>query len=177
MRVIHRPLISLQEGCWFKLIGGASYQHLPSIRNLALAYALAGADCIDVAADPAVVKAVKEAFSVLSRLRQQTAFIAQCPVDIPTELPLLMVSFSDGDDPHFRKAQFDPQQCPADCSRPCEAISPAAAISFEPSMTGVMEALCHGFRPCLPGSPSQQIETVARYTSSKAVAAALLHVV
>ncbi len=175
MRVIHRPLISLQEGCWFKLIGGASYQHLPSIRNLALAYALAGADCIDVAADPAVVKAVKEAFSVLSRLQQQTAFIAQCPVDIPTELPLLMVSFSDGDDPHFRKAQFDPQQCPADCSRPCEAICPAAAIAFEPSMTGVIEARCYGCGRCLPVCPIQQIETVTRATSAQAVASALLN--
>ncbi|MEL6764320.1 MAG: 4Fe-4S ferredoxin, partial [Cyanobacteria bacterium J06607_6] len=168
MRVIHRPLISLQEGCWFKLIGGASYQHLPSIRNLALAYALAGADCIDVAADPAVVKAVKEAFSVLSRLRQQPAFVAQCPVDIPTELPLLMVSFSDGDDPHFRKAQFDPQNCPADCSRPCEAICPAAAISFKPLLPGVIEARCYGCGRCLPVCPIQQIETVTRATSPQA---------
>ena len=175
MRVIHRPLISLQEGCWFKLIGGASYQHLPSIRNLALAYALAGADCIDVAADPAVVKAVKEAFSVLSRLRHQPAFIAQCAVDIPTDLPLLMVSFSDGDDPHFRKAQFDPQQCPADCSRPCEAICPAAAIAFEPPMTGVIEARCYGCGRCLPVCPIQQIETVTRATSVQAVASTLLN--
>ena len=175
MRVIHRPLISLQEGCWFKLIGGASYQHLPSIRNLALAYALAGADCIDVAADPAVVKAVKEAFSILSRLQQLPAFVAQCPVDIPTELPLLMVSFSDGDDPHFRKAQFDPQQCPADCSRPCEAICPAAAIAFEPPMTGVIEARCYGCGRCLPVCPIQHIETVTRATSAQAIASTLLN--
>ena len=53
------PLRSLQAGHWFKLICGASYQALPAVRNLTLAYALAGADCIDVAADPAVIAAAK----------------------------------------------------------------------------------------------------------------------
>ncbi|MGD1896038.1 MAG: hypothetical protein ACFB16_03700 [Phormidesmis sp.] len=51
------PLDALRSGRWFKLICGASYQSLPMVRNLALAYALAGVDCIDVAADLAVVAA------------------------------------------------------------------------------------------------------------------------
>ena len=54
------PLKSLENGNWFKLICGASYQHLPDIRNLALVYTLAGADCIDVAADPATIAAAQE---------------------------------------------------------------------------------------------------------------------
>ena len=45
------PLHSLSKGSWFKLICGASYQHLTTVRSLAVAYSLAGADCIDVAAE------------------------------------------------------------------------------------------------------------------------------
>ncbi|MGF1674168.1 MAG: 4Fe-4S ferredoxin, partial [Rivularia sp. (in: cyanobacteria)] len=37
------PLLSLKEGHWFKLICGASFQHLPAVRSLTLAYTLAGA--------------------------------------------------------------------------------------------------------------------------------------
>ena len=69
------PLQSLQKGHWFKLICGASYQHLPAVRNLSLAYALAGADCIDVAADAAVVAAAKEGLAVAEKL--QDSAIAQ----------------------------------------------------------------------------------------------------
>ncbi|NEQ42494.1 MAG: 4Fe-4S ferredoxin [Leptolyngbya sp. SIOISBB] len=174
MKKTHRSLISLQAGRWFKLIGGASYQHLPSIRNLALAYTLAGADCIDVAADPAVVNAVKESFRILSRLPQNSELIDLVPGKIPAELPLLMVSFSDGDDPHFRKAQFDPDRCPRDCARPCEAICPAAAIAFTPATTGVIEERCYGCGRCLPVCPIQHIETVTRATSPAAIAPSLL---
>ncbi len=174
MKKTHRSLISLQAGCWFKLIGGASYQHLPSIRNLALAYTLAGADCIDVAADPAVVKAVKESFRIISRLQQNSEFIDLVPGKMPAELPLLMVSFSDGDDPHFRKAQFDPDRCPSDCARPCESICPAAAIAFTPATIGVIEERCYGCGRCLPVCPIQHIETVTRATTPEAIAASLL---
>lgn len=173
MRTLNRSLTSLQAGCWFKLICGASYQHLPSIRNLALAYTLAGADCIDVAADPAVVAAVKDAFSVISWLRQFPSLTAQLPNAVPAELPLLMVSFSDGEDPHFRKAAFDPQQCPPDCSRPCEAICPAAAIAFD-QPSGVIEERCYGCGRCLPVCPIQQIETITRATTVSAIAPELL---
>ena len=173
MRVHYRPLNSLQVGHWFKLICGASYQHLPSIRNLALAYAIAGADCIDVAADPAVVEAVKESFSVISWLRQTEEFTRSFPISLPTDQPLLMVSFSDGEDPHFRKATFNPDRCPSDCSRPCEAICPAAAIAFD-SSPGVIEARCYGCGRCLPVCPIGQIETVTCATSVSAIAPTLL---
>ena len=173
MKKTHRSLISLQAGRWFKLIGGASYQHLPSIRNLALAYTLAGADCIDVAADPAVVNAVKESFRIISRLPKKSELIDLGPGKIPAELPLLMVSFSDGDDPHFRKATFDPDRCPADCARPCEAICPAAAIAFT-TTNGVIEERCYGCGRCLPVCPIQQIETVTRATTPDVIAASLL---
>ncbi|MEM6519215.1 MAG: LdpA C-terminal domain-containing domain [Cyanobacteria bacterium P01_C01_bin.70] len=174
MRKTHRSLISLQAGRWFKLIGGASYQHLPAIRNLALTFTLAGADCIDVAADPAVVKAVKESFRIVSRLSQRSELSAELAQQMPPELPLLMVSLSDGEDPHFRKAQFDPQHCPADCSRPCEAICPAAAIAFTPQFNGVIEERCYGCGRCMPICPVQQIAEVTRPTSIESIAASLL---
>jgi hypothetical protein len=53
------PLRSLQTGTWVKLIGGASFQDLPALRSLAIAYGLAGIDCIDLAADGAVIEAVQ----------------------------------------------------------------------------------------------------------------------
>jgi Fe-S-cluster-containing hydrogenase component 2 len=124
------PLTSLQslkQGNWFKLICGASFQHLPAVRSLTLAYTLAGADCIDVAADPAVISAAQEALKVAKTLvkdAQTRGF------NYKGSSPLLMVSLNDGEDPHFRKAEFNPQDCPPDCSRPCEKICPAQAIVF-----------------------------------------------
>jgi Fe-S-cluster-containing hydrogenase component 2 len=126
---LYYPLNSLREGHWFKLICGASFQHLPAIRNLTLAYALAGADCIDVAADPAVIAAAKDALSVAEELGGE----AQARGFGFSHRPLLMASLNDGDDPHFRKAAFDPILCPIDCPRPCEKICPAQAIVFPDS--------------------------------------------
>ena len=53
------PDRQLDRGQWVKLICGASYQDLPAIRNLVLVYTLAGVDCVDLAADPAVVAAAQ----------------------------------------------------------------------------------------------------------------------
>ena len=139
------PLQSLHNGTWFKLICGASSQHIPTIRNCAVAYAIAGADCIDLAADPAIVMAVKEA-------------IAAIQPNFPTVNPWLMVSLNDGEDPHFRKAEFDPETCPKDCDRPCEKVCPTNAIKFTPNFSGVVDALCYGCGRCLPICPIQTIQ-------------------
>ncbi len=150
------PLQSLKSGNWFKLICGASFQDLPAIRNLVLAYALAGADCIDVAADPAVIRAAQEALKIATNL----ADIAQYQEFSRQGMPWLMVSLNDGEDPHFRKAYFDGQNCPSDCSRPCEAICPAQAITeSEPGFLGVIARRCYGCGRCLPVCPYQFIET------------------
>jgi Fe-S-cluster-containing hydrogenase component 2 len=147
------PLQSLQQGNWFKLICGASYQHLPAVRNLTLAYTLAGADCIDVAADPAVIAATQEALLVAQSLRynaQKRGFA------LTGNLPLLMVSLNDGEDPHFRKAEFNSQDCPRDCSRPCEKICPAQAILFnntKDDFSGVIAEKCYGCGRCIPICP------------------------
>ena len=105
-------LEALRSHQWFKLICGASYQHLPSIRHLALIYTLAGADCIDMAPDPATIAAAREGIA------------AALELDPKAIAPLVMVSFNDGEDPHFRKAFFDPELCPSNCSRPCEKVCP-----------------------------------------------------
>ncbi|MGC1307332.1 MAG: LdpA C-terminal domain-containing domain [Phormidesmis sp.] len=156
------PLRSLQSGSWFKLICGASYQALPSIRNLTLAYALAGADCIDMAADMAVVAAAKAGLDVAARVAESSGR--------EYERPWLMVSMSAGEDPHFRKAWFDPAVCPADCPRPCESICPADAIGQK----GVVRDRCYGCGRCLPMCPLGLIEAKPQPTSLDSVARQVL---
>jgi Fe-S-cluster-containing hydrogenase component 2 len=168
---LYRPLRSLREGNWFKLICGASFQHLPAVRSLTLAYALAGADCIDVAADPAVVAAVQEALRAVVNLTDE-ARARGYDID---GLPWIMVSLSDGEDPHFRKAEFDPATCPSDCLRPCEQICPVGAIVFSqpPGFSGVTDSLCYGCGRCLSICPIQQI-SARSYVSTAAVLAPLV---
>ncbi|WP_353259029.1 circadian clock protein LdpA [Prochlorothrix hollandica] len=144
MSKLCNPLQSLRSGHWFKLICGASYQYLPAVQNLAWVYGLAGVDCIDVAADPAVVTAARQG---LDRL------------DPALARPWLMVSLNDGEDPHFRKAQFDPATCPPDCPRPCAQICPALAIALPPQANGgVVADRCYGCGRCLPLCPHDRIQ-------------------
>lgn len=160
MRVKSYPLHSLIEGSWFKLICGASYQHLPAVRNLALAYSLAGADCIDVAADPAVINAAQEGIEVADKLSNK--------IKLDTlSSPWLMVSINDGEDPHFRKAEFNPIQCPSDCPQPCVQICPAEAIN--PKSIGVIESLCYGCGRCVPICPQDLINTRSHISSPSIV--------
>lgn len=142
---------ALKLGQWFKLICGASYQDVAKVRNLALVYGLAGVDCVDLAADVAVVHAARQGIAVAQALCPQVS-------------PLVMVSFNDGQDPHFRKAWFDVQYCPISCTRPCEAVCPAEAISFAESMgphqtgLGVIAERCYGCGRCLPICPYGVLE-------------------
>ncbi len=149
------PLNSLQQGQWFKLICGASFQDLPAIRLLALIYGLVGADCIDVAADPAVVTSAKEGL----KMAQKLSPIAQKKGYLGYRNPWVMVSLNDGEDPHFRKAHFNPNHCPSDCSRPCEKICPANAIIFSEKSQGIIEERCYGCGRCLPVCPQNLIVT------------------
>ncbi|MBW4681541.1 MAG: 4Fe-4S ferredoxin [Microcoleus vaginatus WJT46-NPBG5] len=195
MSNLYYPLNSLKQGHWFKLICGASFQHLPAVRNLTLAYSLAGADCIDVAADPAVIAAAQEALQSAEAL----APAARRRGFKDSKRPWLMVSLNDGEDPHFRKAEFNPAACPADCPRPCESICPAQAIVFqdadargksgsgkhqktshiqnlnvEPGFSGVIDQQCYGCGRCLPVCPIQQIVTRSYVATPAAVAPMVL---
>ncbi|MFG3817251.1 circadian clock protein LdpA [Limnothrix redekei] len=156
MSLFPSPLVSLQSGCWFKLICGASFQHLPAIRTLALVYGLAGADCVDVAADPAVIAAARSGLEVAQSRSGRS--------------PWLMVSLNDGEDPHFRKAQFNPTQCPSDCSRPCERVCPTGAI--DPG--GVTESLCYGCGRCLHICPLDLIGARSYVSTPSAIASLVL---
>jgi Fe-S-cluster-containing hydrogenase component 2 len=152
----HSPLQSLQTGRWVKLICGASYQDMPAIRCLAMLYTLAGVDCIDVAADPAVIAAAQGGVQDAQRLASRFQ-IGDC--SLSGEKPWLMVSLNDSEDPHFRKAYFDATHCPPDCSRPCEAVCPTEAIQFHAlKVGGVISDLCYGCGRCIPICPVSNIE-------------------
>ena len=163
MSVFH-PLQSLKAGNWFKLICGASFQDLSAIHTLVLAYALAGADCIDVAADPAVITAAKEALNIAKELEKNQKYQGFSK----RGMPWLMVSLNDGEDPHFRKAYLDAQDCPLDCSRPCETVCPPRAIIEDKQGSfGVLESRCYGCGRCVPICPYQFVKTRSYLASPK----------
>ncbi|CAK9138892.1 unnamed protein product [Ilex paraguariensis] len=144
------PHESLQRGNWVKLICGASFEDVVDIRNLSLVYTLAGVDCIDCAADASVVSAVNEGIEAAIGI-------------VPVRRPWVMISVNDDEDLHFRKAEFDPNDCPPDCSRPCEIVCPANAISLENTSSlvkgGVVTERCYGCGRCFPVCPYDRIRT------------------
>ena len=137
------------------------------MRNLALAYTLAGADCIDVAADLAVVGAAQAGILAARQVFESASQPSQVARYVR---PLLMVSMSAGEDPHFRKAWFDPAVCPSDCPRPCVQVCPAVAIDE----TGVLRDRCYGCGRCLPICPLGLIEERSQPTTLNAIAQSVL---
>ena len=88
-----------------------------------------------------------------------------------------MVSLNDGEDPHFRKAEFNQIDCPTDCHRPCEKICPAQAIVFyrpEDDFSGVVSESCYGCGRCLPICPSKLIYTRSYVSTPSAIAPLVL---
>ena len=131
---------------------------------MTLTYALAGADCIDVAADLAVVAAAKEGLLVARKISGSDNSFKSF------NRPWLMASMSAGADPHFRKAWFDPAVCPSDCPRPCKSICPANAIST----SGVIRDRCYGCGRCIPICPLGLIEARSHPTTLNAIAQQVL---
>ncbi|CAK7326344.1 unnamed protein product [Dovyalis caffra] len=188
--VVSAPQESLQKGNWVKLICGASFEDVVDIRNLSLVYTLAGGkrnleavavclrivDCIDCAADASVVNAVNEGIEAAREI-------------FYLRKPWVMISVNDDEDLHFRKAEFDPVECPLDCSRPCETICPANAISLEQHRAttefssgtetlnalkgGVLTERCYGCGRCFPVCPYDKIR-MAMYVRNAAATAELL---
>ena len=163
------PLTALQQGQWVKLICGASYQHLPVIRDLALVYTLAGVDCIDMAADAAVVAAVQSGVEAALEL------VTQIPNSF-RHRPWLMVSLNDGEDPHFRKAVLGTVACATACPQPCEAVCPAGAIRPVNGQRPValVAERCYGCGRCLPVCPVGVLEAESRRVEVSAIATHLL---
>lgn len=147
-----QPEAALAAGRWVKLICGAGNQDLAAIEDLCAVYSLAGVHCIDVAADAAVAAAARRGMDWAEQ-RGATR-------------PWLMLSLSDGADPHFRKAAFNPEHCPSDCPRPCQRVCPALAIG--PS-GGVQQERCYGCGRCLPACPLGLISEQQVLLSAEAV--------
>ena len=146
------PEAALAAGRWVKLICGAGNQDLAAIEDLCAVYSLAGVHCIDVAADAAVAAAARRGMAWAE--------------ERGAARPWLMVSLSDGADPHFRKAAFDPERCPPDCPRPCQRVCPARAIG---ASGGVLSERCYGCGRCLPACPLGLIEEQQVLLSAAAV--------
>jgi Fe-S-cluster-containing hydrogenase component 2 len=146
------PEQALRAGRWVKWIGGASNQDLAAIEDLAGLYSLVGVHCLDVAADAAVVAAARRGIAWAEARSGRR--------------PWLMVSLSDGADPHFRKAWFDPRRCPSACPRPCERVCPAEAIDA----AGVAAPRCYGCGRCLPACPMGLIGEREHRLEAEAVA-------
>ncbi len=135
--------LALSQGKWVKLICGASNEDVTSISDLCSIYTAAGVNCIDVAADSAVFNAAKKGIEWVHKNH------------VSRNKPWLMISISDGEDVHFRKASFDPQICPTECPRPCEIICPTNAIN---QTLGVNKDRCYGCGRCLPACPLELIQ-------------------
>jgi len=120
---------------WIKLICGASNEDIVAIEDLCAIYTAAGVDYIDVAAEESIVHAAKKGIEWAKKVFKNS--------------PGLMISISDGNDIHFRKAKFDPLKCPADCPRPCEKVCPTFAIDN----SGIKKSKCYGCGRCLNSCP------------------------
>lgn len=158
--------VALHSGTWIKLICGASNQDIPHIHDLAHIYTLAGVDCIDISADEAVVRAAVEGIN------------KALPRQDDPKRPYLMISVNDGEDLHFRKAQFDQRLCPVDCPRPCEKVCPALAIPplttstmtlQHPMAAGVDESRCYGCGRCLTLCPLGLITATAHSVTPQTI--------
>ncbi|EEF43092.1 uncharacterized protein LOC8258818 [Ricinus communis] len=171
--IVSAPQESLRKGNWVKLICGASFEDAVDIRNLSLVYTLAGVDCIDCAADESVVSAVNEGIEAAREI-------------VNIRRPWVMISVNDDEDLHFRKAEFDPEDCPLDCLRPCENVCPANAISLEEVGSraefsygtdmlnalkgGVITERCYGCGRCFPVCPYDKIKVVTYVRDATATA-------
>ena len=120
---------------WIKLICGASNEDVIAIEDLCAIYTAAGVDYIDVAAEESIVHAAKKGIEWAKEIFKNS--------------PGIMISISDGNDIHFRKAKFDPLKCPSHCPRPCENVCPTFAIDN----FGIKESKCYGCGRCINSCP------------------------
>jgi ferredoxin len=158
----HRPypdgLLSMLEALdqrrFFKLIGGGSLTEADKIAALAKAYALGGADCIDIAPDLEVINAVDNTLSQL-----------------PGSRPVLMISLPLDPDPHFRKIELAEPDC-IRCGL-CLPECPTEAITL-PDALDISQALCYGCGRCVPVCPTHALSLLPFQVESQ-IESALSH--
>ena len=147
-------LDALTQRRFFKLIGGGSLTEADKIASLAKAYALGGADCIDIAPDLAVIEAVDAALKT-----------------IPGPRPVLMISLPLDPDPHFRKIELAEPDC-IRCGL-CLPECPTEAITL-PQALSISQALCYGCGRCAPVCPTDALSLLPFQVDSR-IEAALNH--
>lgn len=159
-------LSALAERRFFKLIGGGCLTEADTVARLSAVYAAAGADCIDIAPEPAVLSAVKALLDIL-------------PAKTPR--PALMVSIPLDPDPHFRKIDLAEPDCIL-CGA-CVPICPTEAIEISPAGLDISQPLCYGCNRCVTVCPTEALslapflmkETLTPVLASPAVDAVEIH--
>lgn len=168
---------ALDKGEFVKIICGASNQDIPMIRNLCFIYTVVGVDCIDISADLAVITAAINGIDDALKWLQYP--LSDMMNNVTIQKPYLMISVNDNEDPHFRKASFNPELCPIDCPRPCEKVCPSSAIPPRissadtptpfPKTLGVIADRCYGCGRCVPICPLQLINTESYVTNKNEI--------
>jgi Fe-S-cluster-containing hydrogenase component 2 len=94
----------LNNDMFFKLVCGAGNENPDDVQRLCTVFTLAGTSCIDVSANPDIVKSAKRGIHIAERLAPEMGkrFL---------EAPFVMVSVGIQGDPHIRKAQINPDLC------------------------------------------------------------------
>lgn len=143
-----KPFSSKQGAVWdalsqkrfFKLIAGGSLTELEKLAFITRVYALAGADCLDVAP---VLDVVETIHNTLNKL--------------PEPHPMLMVSLPLDPDPHFRKIELVESDC-ITCGA-CLPLCPTDAFSFSDSQQLLVnQPLCYGCGRCVPICPTSALK-------------------
>jgi ferredoxin len=145
---------TLQVRRFFKLIGGGSFTETARIAALTRAYAAAGADCIDIAPELAVVEAIAATLATL-----------------PPPHPAIMVSLPLDPDPHFRKIELDEPDC-IRCGL-CLPVCPTEALTL-PDALAISQALCYGCGRCVPACPTDALSLLPFQVEAQ-VASVLRH--
>ena len=136
-----RVLHALNHHQYFKLICGASFSDAEKVKALVQVYAHAEVDCIDIACEPPILKAVKEALGLLTN---------------EVKPPLIMVSLDVDGDPHFRKVQVERSAC-VDCEACLPACPVDALIMDDAHRFQIVEARCYGCSRCIPLCPTEAL--------------------
>lgn len=135
------PLVAMRRALaqkrFFKLIGGGSLTEAAKLTEICRAYALAGADCLDLAPEPTVLAAVDAMLD-----------------ELPQPHPVVMVSIPLDPDPHFRKIDLDEPACTR-CGL-CLPACPTEALTLPDALT-ISQALCYGCGRCVPICPTEAL--------------------